>query len=76
LKLLYATQTRGGKDGLSLQPPAFVLFVNEPRLLSEPYRRYLEAQIRSERPYPGLPILLTLRARTEKNPTKPAVRRR
>ena len=76
LKLLYATQTRGGKDGLSLQPPAFVLFVNEPRLLGEPYRRYLEAQIRSERPYPGLPILLTLRARTEKNPTKPAVRRR
>jgi len=76
LKLLYATQTSGGNDGPPLQPPEFVLFVNEPRLLGEPYRRYLEAQIRAERFYSGLPIRLTLRARTEKDPTKSAARRR
>ena len=47
-----------------LQPPEFVLFVNEPRLLGETYRRYLEARIRDAESYPGLPIRLTLRART------------
>jgi len=65
LKLFYGTQTSGGNGG-PLQPPEFVLFVNEPRLLAEPYRRYLEARIRAEQPYPGLPILITLRPRTEK----------
>jgi GTP-binding protein len=49
----------------ALQPPEFVLFVNEPRLLKETYRRYLEAQIRKAQPYPGLPIILTLRPRSE-----------
>jgi len=41
----------------------FVLFVNNPSLLNETYRRYLEARIRETEPYPGLPIILTLRAR-------------
>jgi len=47
-----------------LQPPEFVLFVNEPRLMDETYRRYLEARVRKTEPYPGLPIMLTLRPRT------------
>jgi len=42
----------------------FVLFVNDPRLMNETYRRYLEAHIRKAEPYPGLPIVLTLRQRT------------
>jgi len=42
--------------------------VNEPRLLSETYRRYLEARIRDAQPYPGLPIILTLRPRTNREP--------
>ncbi|PYK25848.1 MAG: hypothetical protein DME59_09310, partial [Verrucomicrobia bacterium] len=46
-----------------LAPPEFVLFVNDPRLTTETYRRYLEARIREAEPYPGLPIILTLRAR-------------
>jgi GTP-binding protein len=49
-----------------LQPPEFVLFVNDPRLITESYRRYLEARIREGEPYPGLPIILTLRARAQK----------
>ncbi|HJT81381.1 MAG TPA: ribosome biogenesis GTPase Der [Chthoniobacterales bacterium] len=66
LKLFYATQTTGPAGKQLLQPPEFVLFVNEPRLLGETYRRYLEGQIRAEEPYPGLPIRLTLRPRSEK----------
>ncbi|PYJ12890.1 MAG: ribosome biogenesis GTPase Der, partial [Verrucomicrobia bacterium] len=47
-----------------LQPPEFVLFVNDPSLMAETYRRYLEARVRKTEPYPGLPIILTLRPRT------------
>jgi len=47
-----------------LQAPEFVLFVNDPQLMNETYRRYLEARIRKTEPYPGLPIILTLRPRT------------
>jgi GTP-binding protein len=79
LKQFYATQPRSidldpveasfGKASSSekwrrdLTPPEFVLFVNDPRLITESYRRYLEARIREAEPYPGLPIILTLRAR-------------
>jgi GTP-binding protein len=62
LKLFYATQA-GGKEGRHLQAPEFVLFVNDPRLMNEAYRRYLETRIRKVEHYPGLPILLNLHAR-------------
>src|SRR5262249_17531245 len=76
LKLFYTAQTRSGGfpagSTLARAPsvekplplPGFVLFVNDPRLLDETYRRYLEARIRKTQPYPGLPIVLTLRPRT------------
>ena len=79
MKLFYATQPRNGglqSAGRSLEtaspsakfqrhlaPPQIVLFVNDARLTTETYRRYLEARIREAEPYPGLPIILTLRAR-------------
>jgi GTPase len=65
LKLFYTTQSSGSNSG-SLQPPEFVLFVNDPRLLPRTYARYLEARIRGHVPYPGLPIILTLRPRSQK----------
>jgi GTPase len=65
LKLFYAAQASGKRDR-QLQPPEFILFVNEPKLLGETYRRYLEARIRKAQPYPGLPIILTLRPRSAK----------
>jgi GTPase len=49
-----------------LHVPEFVLFVNDPRLITESYRRYLEARIRDGESYPGLPIILTLRPRVPK----------
>ena len=63
LKLFYATQGEWREDERQLRPPEFVLFVNEPRLLSDTYRRYLEARIRQAQPYPGLPVLMTCRPR-------------
>jgi len=68
LKLFYAAQAGGNREA-ALEPPEFVLFVNEPRLLSETYRRYLEARIRKGQPYPGLPIILTCRPRQERRGT-------
>ncbi|HWY39440.1 MAG TPA: ribosome biogenesis GTPase Der [Chthoniobacterales bacterium] len=65
LKLLYATQS-GGSANRPLAPAEFVLFVNDRRLLAQTYARYLEAQIRKHTPYPGLPIILTLRPRSQK----------
>lgn len=65
LKLFYAAQSSGSK-ARRLQSPEIVLFVNDPRLLSRTYARYLEAQIRDHAPYPGLPITLTLRPRSQK----------
>ena len=74
LKLFYAAQAAGTRDRSAkgrihrrehLQPPEFVLFVNDPRLLTQSYARYLEARIRDAEPYSGLPIILTLRPRTE-----------
>ncbi len=64
LKLFYAAQASGNPEA-TLEPPEFAIFVNEPRLLSDTYRRYLEARIRKARPFPGLPIILTLRPRAK-----------
>jgi GTPase len=70
LKLFYAAQSAGtAHRERAIAPPEFVLFVNEPRLLPEHYRRYLEARIREAHSFPGLPIILTLRPRT-KNATR------
>jgi GTP-binding protein len=79
LKLLYGTQTKSGgfrageearekkaavaESRDALAAPEFVFFVNDPSLLNETYRRYLESRIRKAEPYTGLPIIFALRAR-------------
>lgn len=64
LKLFYAAQARGDEER-TLAALKFILFVNQPRLLSETYARYLEGRIRAAEPYPGLPVRLSCRARSE-----------
>ncbi len=64
LKLFYAAQTRGEND-VTVSAMKFVLFVNQPKLLSDSYKRYLERRIRAMSPFPGLPVLLSCRARSE-----------
>jgi len=73
LKLFYAAQSKG-KEEQQLEPPEFVLFVNDPRLLNRTYRRYLESYIRRTQPFPGLPIILTLRPRAERATPAPRSR--
>jgi GTP-binding protein len=64
LKLFYATQTMGKRDR-PVSTPEFILFVNDPRLATDHYSRYLRARIRATQPYSGLPIVLNYRPRNE-----------
>ena len=54
-----------GRGSSPLQAPEFVLFVNDPHLTNETYRRYLETRIRKAEPYLGLPIMISLRPRAK-----------
>ncbi|MFW5896929.1 MAG: ribosome biogenesis GTPase Der [Bacillota bacterium] len=54
LKIYYATQVADG-------PPTFLLFCNEPDLVTEGYRRYLDRSLRSILGLRGTPIRLLFR---------------
>jgi GTP-binding protein len=56
LKIYYATQ-------VSVKPPTFALFVNEPSIMHFSYKRYLENQIRKAFSFEGTPIRFLLRQR-------------
>lgn len=59
-KLLYATQA-------GIDPPAFILFVNDPTLVHFSYRRYLERVVREAYDFEGTAIKLVFRSRSEEN---------
>ena len=54
LKIYYATQ-------VSVQPPTFVLFVNDPEILHFSYKRYIENYIRKSFGLTGTPIRIIVR---------------
>ncbi|MDC3413062.1 ribosome biogenesis GTPase Der [Aquibacillus sp. 3ASR75-11] len=56
LKILYATQ-------VSVKPPSFVVFVNDPELLHFSYERFLENRIREAFGFEGTPIKIFARKR-------------
>jgi hypothetical protein len=58
VKIHYATQT-------GRQPPTFVLFVNDKRLIGKDYLRYLTNRLRLELPFKEVPMRLVLRDGTE-----------
>jgi GTP-binding protein len=58
VKFFYATQP-------SVAPPVFVFFVNKPDWINFSYHRYLENRLRETFPFPGSPIRMTFRARSE-----------
>ena len=64
LKIFYATQLEEAAPR-PFAPVRFLLFVNAPGLLTPTYESYLSSQLRRVREYPGLPLLLDLRARPE-----------
>ena len=43
--------------------PEVVVFCNKADLLDASYKKFLDARIREEQPWPGLPILLHFRER-------------
>lgn len=59
LKVLYTTQA-------AIQPPTFVLFVNNEELLKDSYKRYLENKLREAFGFFGTPIRISVRERKEK----------
>jgi GTP-binding protein len=56
IKLLYMTQPETA-------PPTFVIFCNFPRLIKEPYIRYLTNRMRDQFGFEGTPLVIKLRAR-------------
>lgn len=66
LKLLYATAAVN-RGYTTLPVPAYILFVNDKRLIHEHYQHYLEKCIRKEHPSLGLPINFSVRSRHAPN---------
>ena len=66
-KIYYATQA-------AVAPPTIVLFVNDPDLFSQSYRRFIENRLRDELPFPEVPIRLMFRAHRPENEGRPRSR--
>ena len=60
LKIYFGTQT-------GIQPPTFVLFVNDEKLMSFSYERYLENWFRKTFPLEGTPIRFILREKKKED---------
>jgi GTP-binding protein len=66
--------TRGGRQGrlyygtqVASGPPSFTLFVNDPKLFGDTYRRYVERQIREGLGFEGTPIKLFWRGKQQRD---------
>ena len=57
LKVLYTTQ-------VSIQPPTFVVFVNEPEIMHFSFKRFIENRIREAFGFSGTPIHIIARKRS------------
>lgn len=66
LKFFYATQAR-------IDPPTFVFFTNDRKLVHFTYARYLENQLREKYNFLGTPVVMVFRSRKE-NDSKSAGR--
>lgn len=55
-RIYYALQVASG-------PPTFVLFVNDPSLFTDTYKRYLEKKIRESLKFQGTPIRMIFRGK-------------
>jgi GTP-binding protein len=60
LRFYYVTQA-------AVDPPVFVFFVNDPRLVHFSYERYLENAIRELYAFPGTPLVLRFRPRADRD---------
>lgn len=60
LKLYYGTQ-------VAVNPPKYLIFVNDKEIVHFSYQRYIENKIRESFEYKGTPIIIEFRNRSEKN---------
>ena len=60
LKLYYGTQ-------VAVNPPKYLIFVNDKEIVHFSYQRYIENKIRESFEYKGTPIVIEFRNRSEKN---------
>ncbi|MEG1608422.1 MAG: ribosome biogenesis GTPase Der [Clostridia bacterium] len=58
LKVFYATQT-------GVNPPTFVVFVNDEKLINDGYLRYIENSIRKAADFTGTPMKIVTKSRSE-----------
>jgi GTP-binding protein len=63
LRIYYMTQIQSA-------PPKFIVFVNNPTLFTDTYKKYLINQFRETYQYSGCPILFELRGKAKSNPAK------
>lgn len=66
LRIFYLAQ-------VDVHPPRFVLFVNNPRLLCDTYKKYLIHQFRETYGFMGAPIQFFLKGRNTKNKEQPVI---
>ncbi|MCP4140578.1 MAG: ribosome biogenesis GTPase Der [Chloroflexi bacterium] len=59
LKIYYATQVRS-------DPPTFLVYVNDPKLMHFSYKRFLENRIREAHEFLGTPIRIVLKGKEKK----------
>lgn len=64
LRIYYMTQ-------VETNPPKFVLFVNNPTLMTENYRKYLINHFRESYGFSGCPLVLELRGKEPPAPSEP-----
>ncbi len=68
-RLYYATQVASG-------PPSFTLFVNDPKLFGDTYRRYLERQLREGLGFDGTPLKLFWRGKQQRDAERELARQK
>ncbi len=63
---------RGGKQGrmyyctqVSSRPPTIAFFVNDPKLFTDNYRRYMEGKFRAQLGFTGTPIRILWRGKSK-----------
>ena len=66
--------SKGGRQGrlyygtqVANKPPSFTLFVNDPKLFGDSYRRYIERQIREGLGFQGTPLKLFWRGKQQRD---------
>ena len=75
--------SRGGRQGrlyyatqVASSPPRFTLFVNEPKLFGDSYRRYVERQLREGLGFEGTPLKLFWRGKQQRAAQKDLARQK